>query len=46
MAISTKPIIIDGNFTDWIASERIDYGDHAGLQPLCHRAERVPPTST
>ena len=30
MAISTKPIIIDGNFSDWIVSERIDYGDVPG----------------
>jgi serralysin len=29
--VATKPIInIDGNFADWIASERIDYGDVVG----------------
>ncbi|HEY7578511.1 MAG TPA: hypothetical protein VH855_13025, partial [Acetobacteraceae bacterium] len=30
MAISKPTITIDGNFSDWISSEEIDYGDQAG----------------
>ena len=44
MPVATLPkpfITIDGNLSDWIASERIDYGDVRGLQPLCPRAGRL-----
>ena len=31
MAVISKPTItIDGTFSDWVSSERIDYGDVAG----------------
>ena len=31
MAIAPKPVIkVDGDFSDWVASERIDFGDVVG----------------
>ena len=41
MAAIKPTITIDGNFSDWIASEQIDYGDVPGYSLYADRAERL-----